>query len=220
MADIRTQRTRPLWPWVIAGLVLLAIILWLILGRGDRAPATDPLVGDPAPTAVDPAVPPPPAAEPDPAPATVAGAPAPVNQFLSYTQELRARPAVEITHEHTAEGLRHLADALAAMAQRDQIVVAEIEEQVSVLRKHADALQQEPEAARHPAHAREAMLGAVKLMEVLQTQRYPQLEQEVAQARNAATDIQAGVQLPEQADDVQRFFNRSAQVVHGMAAAA
>jgi hypothetical protein len=131
---------------------------------------------------------------------------------------LRARQAADITHDYTADGLRQLAGALGAIAERDTIADVEVDKQMQLLRGRADAMQKDTLAASHAAQAREAMLGAVTLMQAMQEKRFPNLKQHVAEARDAATAVNADMELLKQTSDVQRFFDRSALAVRGMAA--
>lgn len=239
MADIHIERKRPIWPWILLGLAVLAIILWLIFAREERREPDMVGTAPPPPAAVEP-VPPSPGVVPDPGvaplpetvqppaavpppglsevpPASLAGAPEQVNQFLRYNQDLRARQAADITHDYTADGLRQLSGALAAIAERDKIADVEVEKQIQLLRGRADSMQKEALAAKHAEQAREAMLGAVTLMQAMQEKRFPSVQQHVAEAREAATAVSADVELLKQTSHVQRFFDRAALAVRGMA---
>jgi hypothetical protein len=113
MAEIRIERERhrsSLWIWLVAALIVLTALAWLAFGRSNDAddmsrsgltqssPAELAFTGAPGTTA------------------PLAGA---VNDFLRYAADNRASTDADHTHAYTSEGIRRLAAALGAVAERD-----------------------------------------------------------------------------------------------------
>jgi hypothetical protein len=212
MADIDIERkgAAPVWPWILLGVLVLALLLWWLLGRnGDDRVATDPVT----PAATMPA---------DTVARTGAIPPA-LDEYLTFTQT--ADPAGEMgrQHEYTAGGLRRLADAIDAVVQQDTVGDAAIQPRLQEFRAQADRLQDTPEdSPQHANFAREAFTSAGELLETIRANRHPGvggLQGQVQQTQQAAADLRPGEPLLDQAERVQRFFDQAGTALRTMAEA-
>lgn len=215
MAELHIEKKdRPVWPWIALGVVVLAVVAWLLMARDDT-PRT--AAGDAAPGAIADTTPGAAARADDPA-ATIDGAPSEVNDYLRYTAEHRSRVDAGLSHEYTADGIRRLANALGAITERDTVGGTEVSSLVDGLRNQADSLERNPESSRHSRYAREAFVSASELMQALQQRSYPNAGAEVGQARQAAEAVDVNAQLLTQRTQVQGFFDQSARAVQAMMA--
>jgi hypothetical protein len=207
MADIDIERKEtPIWPWILGGLLLLALLLWLFMGRGGDDDVAPGLVV-PADTT---------AATADTVARTGAIPPA-VAEYLTFSRTPDAAQEMGAQHEYTAGGIRRLVAALDALVAQDTIGQTAIEPQLQQLRANADRMQDTPaDSPTHSNAARDAFTSAAELMETIRTERYPQdpaLQRQVTQAREAATGVQPGEPLLEQRDRVQQFFERAGEAL-------
>ena len=207
MAELHIERKeRTAWPWVLAGALLLALLLWYVFARdgADRVAADVParttsasagaVVGDNV-------------AEPE--------LPAEVRELVRYT-EARAAEAAGPAHDYSAAGLRHLANALGAIAGSTAGNV-DVQARVAEIREHADAMQRDPASTAHALQAREAFLVASSLMQQMQQGRGDAAVGAVREVHDAATAIEARTRLLDQTERVERFFDRSANAVRELA---
>lgn len=210
MAEIQIERKeRSAWPWVLLGILLLALVVWWLLGRrqgGDDMAVTETQSG-----------------VADTAPAigieTAEMAPGAVNDFVSYVNDNRARESMAPEHQFTADGIRRLAAALGEIIERDTIRGAALRPQMDVLLARADALQRDEQSTNHARYAHDAFTRAVSLMDDLAQSQYPNVVDAVSESRQAAEAVQPGRLLLEQRDQVQRFFDRAATALRSMAKA-
>lgn len=216
MAELHIERKEhSVWPWVIAALVLLALVAWFLLGRGPDARQT--AVADSAAAGVM-------ADTGSMAAATMAGAdtmgamPAPVREFMSYVDERRARAAADQSHDYTADGIRRLSAALAATAAQHTATSGEVQPQLDTLRARADALQRDPGSSAHAGYARDAFSTAAAVMRTLQERVHPALGDAVSEVEQAAMGVSADRLLLDQTAEVQRFFDAAATAIQRMAA--
>src|SRR5688500_615596 len=92
------RRDRRVWPAVLAGLLLVALFAWWLMPRDAAGPdvVTTATAGTADGTATTPAA---------------------VTDFLRFVERRRATEAMGPEHEYTAEGIRSLSAALAAVAR-------------------------------------------------------------------------------------------------------
>ncbi|MDF1501334.1 hypothetical protein [Roseisolibacter sp. H3M3-2] len=207
MAELHIERKeRSAWPWVLAGALLLALLLWYLFARdgADRV-------------AVD---------LPDATTSVSAGAvvgdgmgaadlPAEVSELVRFT-ETRAADGAGPAHDYTAAGLRHLAAALGAVGGSTAGNV-DVQARIAEIRQHADAMQRDPASTEHALQTREAFLVASSLMQQMQQGRGDAAVGAVREAHDAATAIEARTRLLDQTQRVERFFDRSANAVRELA---
>ena len=211
MAEIRIERERhrsSLWIWLVAVLIVLAALAWLAFGRSNDADDTSrsgrsqPIPAELAATG---------------APATTGPLAGAVNDFLRYAADNRASTDADHTHAYTSEGIRRLAAALGAVAERDGRSDENIGSRVQMLRERADALQRNPQSMQHARYAREAFDAAAELMRAMQT---PASSAEAAEVTQAAGALDPGTMLLQQPQAIQRFFDEAANALRAMHATA
>lgn len=211
MAALHVERKRSSTGlWILAGLVLLALAAWVAFGRDDlteqtaleQAPPVGATTQAAGTVAGDGAVP---------------GAPDPVNTYLRYSAANRAGTDADHTHRYTADGIRHLAAALGALAERDMAGDVQIQSQTDALRERADALQRNPGATNHAEQARAAFLAAASLMRSLAERGPSAAVAPVDDAQRAATAIEPRVLLLQQTAGIQRFFDDAGVALRAMA---
>ena len=186
------HRQRAVWPWVIAALLILALVLWWLFG-----------MRDPDATAV--------VVEPDPTtPAASAALPTAVETYVRFVEGTRAGDAMGTDHEFTANGIRNLTAAVEALAARGG---ADIQRELTTLRQQADTLEQNPASLRHAEYTRTAFVTLAGLISAMQQARFPTMSGEVASLRDAAERITPDRPLLEQREAVQAFFDQAAGIL-------
>ena len=210
MAEIHIERKeRSVWPWLLVGLLALALIAWMVTRRGVDDRLGTVAVDSAAGAVFDSA--------PEAAAATNDALPAPVASFLTFVEENRARSAADSTHDYTSDGLRYLAGALDVVVRRDTVGRQSLDAQVGWLRARADTLQRDWRSSHHARATREAFVSAASLMQALQQQRYPDAMDKVTGVVNASQGVRADVPLLQQKAEVQQFFDRAAEAIRTMA---
>ena len=210
MAEIHIERKeRSTWPWVLLGLLILALLAWWLMSRGD---GNDFATQDTTVPYVDTTN----------TPVTGAVAGGAVSEFVQWTNQNQAQQASDTTHEYTATGIRHLAAAIESMWQQGDTAAngAAVRAQIDSMRTNAEALQQRWSASDHANHARQAFMQASTALETVRQQRFPNQASTVQQVREAATNVQGNQPLLQQQTQVQQFFQRAAQTLQSMSGAA
>lgn len=206
MARIQLEHTRP--PigrfWLALGLILAALLAWVLLGRGEARQAANGEVA---------------ALLPPSGPATasvVATARDAVGEYVRYTSAHRARTDADHTHEYTAQGIRHLAAAIAALAARDLAGDDAVRAEAEALAARADVLRRNPQSTDHAQQVRDAFAAAVGLLQTLHDRGGAGTADQLTAVRDAATAVDANRLLLRQKAEVQRFFDQASAVVQAM----
>lgn len=187
------------WLWLVWGIVLL-VLLWMTSDTGG-SPQDKLSSGRRSASGDD----------------RMSIAPAMLSEFGAFVVERGAIRHSERTTEFTAEGLRKLAAALTHVATGRTADTPRLRQQIDRVRAKAVLLGAEPPRAGEPRLATDAIAIAVEVMATIQRLRYPHLDRAMAEVREAALRIRPDQPLPGQADAVQRFFERSHDVLRAMA---
>lgn len=184
------RKARLLWPWILLGLLVLGLLAWWLLGA--RTPERDV-------AAVSPAAP------------MVAALPAAVERLARFAEGQRG--AMGPSHDYTADGLRHVADALEAVRGRAPADV-DVAARAREIRERADAMQRDPTSTAHALQAREAFVLATS---TLRQMRPGTGNDPVAEAHAAAVAVDPQTRLLDQPERVQRFFATTAAALRQIA---
>ena len=203
MTELHIERKeRTTWPWILLGLLLVALLLWFLFGRTDDGAA----VADRTPPVLT-----------DSVPAADGGAtlPGEVSEFVQFV-DARSAADAGVAHDYTADGLRRLAGALGAVATGASVSGVDVEQRLTGIRERADAMQRDPASTQHALQAREAALLAGGLLQQMQAARAGTAESAPGPVNEAAQAISAERPLLEQVGEVQRFFEQAASALRAL----
>lgn len=207
MAEIEIQRKKPpIWPWILGALVIVGL-LWFLVARTNRDGAEPTAATIPATTEL-----------------AMADSPgailSEVEAFVTFVEENRATAEMGLDHNYTSTGIRNLAEAIQAIAQRTDNNNQQIEQQYQELLRMANQIQKDPMSTQHADVIREAFITSANLMEQVQSSLFPQLQNEVSQVRQAAQSVQPEELTLDQKQEIQSFFDRASDVLQAMEEAA
>jgi len=124
-----------------------------------------------------------------------------------------------LDHAFTSAGIRHLADALGAVASQYNPSDANVTSDLERLRQYAEKLQEDHRSTEHADLIRKAFMMASDLMNSMQQQIKPHLGDEVAEVRQAAEAINPDQPALKQKTEVETFFRKAGSLLEGLAKA-
>ena len=190
-------QNRVLWPWLMMGIVVLALILWWLLGRDRSAsPVVDATTDS---TQVR--------------DANAATSMAAVSEFERF---VGADPEASSSHDYTADGLRKLAAGLEAVAPSGSVAGMDVGMRANEIRVRADSIQRDPSSTTHARQAREGALLAASVLQQIQEARFAALSEQARRVTDAAKALKADQPLLDQTTQVKTFFTSAASALRAM----
>ncbi len=213
MAELHVQKKeQSIWPWVLAALIILALLLWFLLGRGDNRDATAASMTDSTMVGSAPATDADRSATGNATGNAVAG-------YLQYVDNRGAR-AASPSHEHTADGLRQLAAALDELTTGDQDGGVSVQPRIDEIRERADAMQRNPTSTEHALQAREAFAIAASLIGQMRNNASAGTANASGGDQNALQEAAMAIApsrpLLDQMEQIEQFFGRAGDAVRNM----
>lgn len=216
MAEIKIEKKKPIWPWIILVLVILAILYFLVFANDEEEMEMDDTEqvqeetvweDEEGMTTWD---------EEndtttwDTTASDTLGGTQDVSGYLTYISD---QSKMGVDHEYTNNALIRLMNAVQAKANE---INYNIDADMQSVRQDAQAIQQDPTATNHAEKIKQAGTKLADILEKMQKDKYPDLSNDVQEMKTAANNIQGSVQTLEQKDQINSFFNEAADVLRKM----
>lgn len=206
MAEIKVEKKKPVWPWILAGLILLAILYFLVFAGDDENDMEETNTEQVQDTTYQ---------EnntwQDQRNDTLSST---SNQGVSaYLSHVGDKSRMGIDHEYTNNALIHLMNAVQSKADELNI---NIDADMQQVRQEAQEITQNPQATNHANKIKSAGEKLTDVLRKLQEERFPNLSQDVEEVRTAVQNIEPSTLTLEQKDQINMFFNEAADVLRNM----
>jgi hypothetical protein len=196
MAEIKIEKKKPVWPWVLAAIVILAlVIVYFVNDDNDqttRYTQRETTVTDTVRTrqvqdhnAVD--------------------------SYVRFVNEEQGRMGED--HQYTSEALQRLTAAVRAKADEKG---HDIQVDLNQAQQAAQEITIDPEATHHAHHIREAADALTRAMTNMQQAYYPEMEENAQELRSTTERIDPDQETLQQRDAIKSFFEQSAELLEEM----
>jgi hypothetical protein len=190
MTEIKIEKKKPVWPWILGLAILVFLIYFLaIYDRPDmkEAPPQTTSLIDVKENNV-----------------TVA-------EFVRFAEEDSKDMGVD--HVYTNEALLKLIEAINAMAAE---INFDVKADLDKAREYAKVITEDEFKASHANSIRNAADILTDALQRMQQARYPELTNEASELRKAAGSIKPDVLTLDQKDEVKGFFGQAADLLKKM----
>ena len=202
MAEIGIEKKKPIWPWIILVLVILAILYFLVFADDDN----DNMEENTTEQVEDNTL-----SWNNQARDNLSGN---YGQAVSgYISHVGDKSRMGIDHEYTNNALLQLIGAVEAKASENNV---NIDADIQQIRQAAEEITQNPEATDHADKIKDAGTKLADALEKIQQEKFPDLSQDVQEVKNAAQEIESSTLTLEQKEDVNTFFDEAADVLQKM----
>ncbi|MDQ6890961.1 MAG: hypothetical protein M3Z56_11870 [Bacteroidota bacterium] len=197
MAEIKIKKKKTIWPWIIAGLLILAAIIYFLFFRNDH----DDVVADTTTTA---------AADTTGMASTNQNNSA-VTDYVAFINSDTATMGLDHVYTHTA--LVKLANATKAMADKAGY---DVQADIDKAKGYTDKITDDPTATTHADNIKNAAGILSTALQNLQQAKYPQLSSEAQKVKEASADISMADVTLDQKHTVKTFFSDAADLLKKM----
>jgi hypothetical protein len=195
MAEIKIEKKKPIWPWVILGLIVLALIIYFTgfydTDDYEREQITDTTIS-----------------------ADQTQQPINNNTVSEYVTFIQAdTSSMGLDHEYTNEALLKLINATEAIADD---VDYDVEKDIQTVRDYAQKITQDPFETTHANSIRAAADILATVLQNIQQAEFPNLANQASEVKDAAGSITPEDLTLDQKQDVKSFFNQAASLLEQM----
>lgn len=196
MAEIKIEKKSPVWPWILLALLVLAGILYFVMGddndddlNDDDDATTEQVLEENVPV------------EENNADQMYSGEYD--SAIASYTDYLGNTEKMGIDHEYSNGALMLLIDAVSAKAD---VLDIDLDADLAQARENANAITTDPYEVNHADLIKNSGKIITRALTTLQTAKYPNLTEEVSMVEKNVMAITKEEHTLDQKGDVNRFF--------------
>ena len=199
MAEIKIEQKKQVWPWLLVGLVIAALVIYFLMDKDDvdttEADTEENYVSSTNESNL----------------LDVKENNSTVAAYVNFVENSNRKMSLD--HAYTNEALLKLTDATNAMANE---VGYEVRVDLEKVKEYAKMITEDPFETTHADNIRKADDVLTNLLQNIQKAKYPDLANEVEELKSAAAAIKPEVLTLEQKDAVKNYFAKAADLLKKM----
>ena len=199
MAEIKIEQKKQIWPWLLVGLFIVALLVYFLVFR-DKSKNTEAVTEADYITNTN---------EPD-----LLGVKENNSIVAAYINFIEnSKEKMSLDHAYTNEALLKLIEATNAMANE---VGYEVKADLEKVKGYANMITKDPFETTHADNIRKADDIIANVLQNIQKAKYPGLADEVEELKSASASINPDVLTLNQKDAVKNFFAKAADILQKM----
>lgn len=199
MAEIKIEQKKQIWPWLLVGLVIAALLVYFLVFR-DNSINTEPVADADNVTITN-----------EPALVAVKESNKTVAAYVNFVENSKQKMGLD--HAYTNEALLKLIDATNAKADE---VGYEVQADLEKVKEFAKMITDDSFETTHADNIRKADDILTKVLQNIQKAKYPGLANEAKELKSAAESIKSGVLTLDQKEAVKNYFAKASDLLQKM----
>ncbi|TXE10773.1 hypothetical protein ES711_02375 [Gelidibacter salicanalis] len=201
MAEIKIKKKQPIWPWILLIVAILALLYFLFLRNDD-----DDTIDDAAIEMTT-------SHEVDTGDDSVTLSAAAESEMASYISYINDDAKMGIDHVYTNNALNKLIDATQALAKTLDV---DVNVDLTTAKENTASITEDPYEVDHADKIQNAGTLIVKALKTIQSQKFPDLNENSNDLENALIAIKPSTKTLEQKDAVKNFFEQAGELLTKM----
>lgn len=199
MAEIKIEQRKQIWPWLLAGIVTIALLVYLLAFRNNDKTINTEDEADYITNTDETDL-----SEIKENNSTVAA-------YVDFVENSKVK--MDLDHAYTNEALLKLIDATNAIAEE---VDYEVKADLGKAKDYANMITKDPFDTTHADNIRKADDIIAKVLQNIQKVHFPNLANEVEELKSAAESIKPAVLTLDQKEAVKNFFAKASDLLQKM----
>ena len=180
MAEIKIEKKKPVWPWILLALIVLGLIWYIFMRDDDNRIEDEPVVTEQVAEEYD-----------------------DYSAIALYSDYIADTDKMGVDHEYSNEALNYLIDAV---EEKADMLDVDVKADINEARKNASEITEDPDKLNHANLIKSSGEIIVRALTTLQTAKFPTLTDDVAKVNTAVNEIDASDKTLDQKDKVNNFF--------------
>ena len=180
MAEIKIEKKKPVWPWILLALIVLGLIWYIFMRDDDNRIEDEPVVTEQVAEEYD-----------------------DYSAIALYSDYIADTDKMGVDHEYSNEALNYLIDAV---EEKADMLDVDVKADINEARKNASEITEDPNKLNHANLIKSSGEIIVRALTTLQTAKFPTLTDDVAKVNTAVNEIDASDKTLDQKDKVNNFF--------------
>lgn len=199
MAEIKIEKKKPVWPWILLGVLIIALLIWFI-GRDDDEDQEE--IMEDVTEQVD---------TTDQIDNDKSDSPEALEMYTDYIR--KGEDKMGLDHEYTHQAFTHLIKALEETAEANNY---DLQQDLDSVNVKIDRIQRDPMSLNHANLIKDGFQSISNVFTNMQQAKFPDLDGEVAQLQQYANNLNVNKKTLEQKNIVKGFFDEAEQLLTEM----
>lgn len=191
MAEIKIEKKPPVWPWILAAIIILGLLTYFFVLKDDDDKEKDVAATDTEQVMSD-------------------GQDGAVAEYVAFVSD---QGAMGLDHEFTKNAFIKLRKAIEAKAEEEDY---DVSADLGQIDEHINHITTDPYETTHANHIRKGSEVLTNAMQNLQQAKFPDLTGEMQAVRQASNSIDPNALTLDQRNAVKSFFDTSADLLQKM----
>jgi len=199
MAEIKIEQKKQIWPWLLVGLVIAALLVYFLVIRDNGKNSEVETEADYITNTNE---------------LDLLGVKENNSTVAAYVDFIEnSKKRMSLDHSYTNEALIKLIEATNAMAN---VVGYEVQADLEKVKEYANMITIDPFETTHADNIRKAVDILTNVLHNIQKAKYSGLADEVVELRNASESIKPEVLTLQQKDAVKNYFAKASDLLQKM----
>ncbi|MCL8009125.1 hypothetical protein M8845_16975 [Gelidibacter japonicus] len=210
MAEIKIDRKKPVWPWILLILVVLGIIAYLVYDSPERDDHIDDIDDDVTNEHV---------IDSDGGQSGTTGAYSAgtaYDQYTAFEGSIRDSTRIAIDSSYTKKAYYNLSKAVAKKADEHNVeesqALIDLRNFSMLITKVSSPLS----SAESAKNFKTASDKVAKVLEDIQIKSYPELQSQIADLKQVTSEMDGYISMDKQQDNITQFLQKSRDVLKAM----
>lgn len=206
MAEIKIEKKKPVWPWILAVLIIAAILYFFVFDDNDNDDQTEDNTTESEQVIKEDRT----DNRTDTYDTTgTTGEIDAVRDYIAYIEN----PQMGLDHQYTNGAIKELIEAVEAKARDENV---NLDTDLEQAKKKAREITNDPDSLKHANMIKDAWQSITRAMKTLQTQSFPNNGTEISEVESALNNIKTSQPTLEQKEAVKNFFSKAGVALTSM----
>lgn len=210
MAEIKIEKKRPIWPWVLVILIVLALVIYFVYENRENEDYNDDFNDDVTTEQIDDSI----NGGMDNAYDPNQDYSGTFDEFSAFEDSISDSTRIAVDSSYTKKAFSNLAKAVVAKADESSLQDSEA---LNDLREYTTLNTNiSSTATGNSKNFKTASDKLVKVLEGIQAKNYPELQSQVSDLKQVTAKIDGSISMDKQQAHMNSFFSKSREVLRTM----
>lgn len=211
MAEIKIEKKRPIWPWVLVTLLVLALVIYFVYENREDEDYNDDFNDDVTTEQIDSIN-----SDMDNAYDSNQDYSSTFDEFSAFENSISDSTRIAVDSSYTKKAFSNLAKAVVNRAEEDSLQDSEALTDLRAYTTLNTTISSTPNASGESKNFKTASDKVAKVLEAIQAKNYPELQSHISDLNQITSKIDGSVSMEKQQAALYAFFSKSKEVLEAM----
>lgn len=212
MAEIKIEKKRPIWPWVLVVLIVLALVIYFVYENQESDDYNDDFNDGITTEQIDDSI----TSEMDKAYDANQDYSSAFDEFSAFEDSISDSTRIAVDSSYTKKAFSNLAKAVVNKADESSLQASEALNDLRAYTTLNTNVSRTPKEAGESKNFKTASDKVAKVLEAIQAKSYPELQSQVSDLKQVTAKIDGSISMDKQQAAMYSFFSKSKEVLKAM----